>query len=75
VNGGNTVIRSGYGIYYGRYPGAMINSLFTTNNLYQQSLTLQTSAAGSARASSRFSRPFYLSGRDTGRRNGRICCA
>jgi hypothetical protein len=45
VNGGNTVIRSGYGIYYGRYPGAMINSLFTTNNLYQQSLTLQTSAA------------------------------
>lgn len=38
-----TVIRSGYGIYYARYPGAMINSLFTTNNLYQQSLTLQTS--------------------------------
>src|SRR5262249_38745318 len=40
-----TVIRSGYGIYYGRYPGAMINSLFTTNNLYQQTLTLQTTQA------------------------------
>ncbi|HXJ42176.1 MAG TPA: carboxypeptidase regulatory-like domain-containing protein, partial [Bryobacteraceae bacterium] len=40
-----TVIRSGYGIYYGRYPGAMINSLFTTNNLYQQTLTLQPAQA------------------------------
>ena len=40
-----TVIRSGYGIFYARYPGAMINSLFTTNNLYQQTLTLQTSQA------------------------------
>jgi outer membrane receptor protein involved in Fe transport len=38
-----TVIRAGYGIFYARYPGAMINSLFTTNNLYQQTLTLQTS--------------------------------
>jgi len=43
--GAKTVIRSGYGIYYARYPGAMINSLFTTNNLYQQSLTLQTTQA------------------------------
>ena len=40
-----TVLRGGYGIYFGRYPGAMINSLFTTNNLYQQTLTLQTSTA------------------------------
>jgi hypothetical protein len=43
VNGGHTVIRSGYGLYYGRFPGSTFNSLFTTNNLYQQSLTLQTS--------------------------------
>lgn len=45
LNGGNTVVRSGYGIYYGRFPGSTYNSLFTTNNLYQQSLTLQTSVA------------------------------
>ena len=28
-----TVIRAGYGIFYARYPGAMLNSLFTTNNM------------------------------------------
>jgi len=50
VNGGNTVIRSGYGIYYGRFPGSSYNSLFTTNNLYQQSLTLQTSVPAQAAA-------------------------
>jgi hypothetical protein len=43
LNGGKTVVRSGYGLYYGRFPGSSFNSLFTTNNLYQQSLTLQTS--------------------------------
>ena len=50
LNGDKTVIRSGYGMFYGRYPGAMTNSLFTTNNLYQQSFTLnnpaQITAAG-----------------------------
>jgi hypothetical protein len=43
-----TVIRGGYGIYYARYPGAMINSLFTTNNLYQETLSLQTSQPSQA---------------------------
>ncbi len=42
LNNDKTVIRSSYGIFYGRYPGAMTNSLFTTNNLYQQSFTLST---------------------------------
>ncbi len=45
LNNNRTVIRSGYGIYYARYPGAMINSLFTTNNLYQETLSVQTSNA------------------------------
>ena len=45
LNNNKTVIRSGYGIFYGRYPGAMVNSLFTTNNLYQQSFSLQGSNA------------------------------
>ncbi len=43
LNNNKTVIRSGYGLFYGRYPGAMVNSLFTTNNLYQQSFGLQGS--------------------------------
>ena len=33
LNENKTVGRSGYGRFYGRYPGAMVNSLFTTNNL------------------------------------------
>ncbi|HEY1212807.1 MAG TPA: hypothetical protein VGE93_04155, partial [Bryobacteraceae bacterium] len=48
LNNNKTVIRSGYGIYYARYPGAMINSLFSTNNLYQQTLSIQTSNAAQA---------------------------
>lgn len=40
-----TVIRSGYGIYFARYPGAMINTFYTANNIYQQTLTVQTSNA------------------------------
>ena len=48
INNGNTVIRSGYGIYHGRYPGSSYNSLFTTNNLYQQTLVLQPANAAQA---------------------------
>ncbi len=44
LNKNTTVIRSGYGLFYGRYPGAMTNSLFTTNNLYQQSFSLSNTA-------------------------------
>lgn len=49
-----TVVRGGYGIFYARYPGAMINSMFTTNNLYQQTLTLQTSQASQLSAAPLF---------------------
>src|SRR5262249_35711053 len=38
---GNTVLRSGYGIYYGRYPGAFVNTMFTVNGVYQTQSVVQ----------------------------------
>ena len=35
-----TVIRAGYGIFYGRYPGGLINTFFLGNGLYQKSISL-----------------------------------
>jgi hypothetical protein len=51
VNNGNTVIRGGYGIYYGRYPAALLNQLFVSNTNYTQTLSINNtptapSAAG-----------------------------
>ena len=43
LNNNSTVIRSGYGIYYGRYPTALLNQLFTANNNYTQQLTINNS--------------------------------
>lgn len=40
LNKNRTVIRTGYGIMYDRYPTSMINSLFSANNNYDQSYTL-----------------------------------
>jgi outer membrane receptor protein involved in Fe transport len=39
------VLRGGYGIFYARYPGGLINSLFLGNGLYQQGLTFNSSNA------------------------------
>lgn len=39
-----TVVRGGYGIFYARYPGGLINSLILGNGLYQKSISLQTAA-------------------------------
>lgn len=41
----NTVVRAGYGIFYGRYPGGLINTLILGNGLIQQSITLNSSTA------------------------------
>ena len=35
-----TVLRAGYGMFYGRYPGGLINTLFLGNGIYQKSITL-----------------------------------
>jgi outer membrane receptor protein involved in Fe transport len=40
-----TVVRAGYGIFYGRYPGGLINTLFLGNGIYQKSITLNSSSA------------------------------
>jgi len=39
-NQNKTVVRAGYGIFYGRYPGGLINTLFLGNGLYQKSVSL-----------------------------------
>jgi outer membrane receptor protein involved in Fe transport len=40
-----TVLRGGYGIFYGRYPGGLINTLFLGNGLYQKSISLNSTNA------------------------------
>ena len=42
---GKTVIRAGGGIFYGRYPGGLINTMILGNGLYQKSLSLTGSNA------------------------------
>jgi outer membrane receptor protein involved in Fe transport len=41
LNGGKTVVRSGYGIMYGRYSTSALNTLFSSNNNYTSTYTLQ----------------------------------
>jgi hypothetical protein len=38
-NQNKTVVRAGYGLFYGRYPGGLINTLFLGNGLYQKSVS------------------------------------
>jgi len=40
-----TVIRAGYGMFYARFPGGLINDLWKNNGLYQTSLSLSSSTA------------------------------
>jgi hypothetical protein len=45
-----TVLRAGYGIYYARFLGSLIDNLWTTNGLYQTSDTLNNNNAAQAAA-------------------------
>ncbi|MDQ2900872.1 MAG: TonB-dependent receptor, partial [Acidobacteriota bacterium] len=45
-NQSKTVVRAGYGIFYGRYPGGLINTLLLGNGLYQKAISLNASNAG-----------------------------
>jgi outer membrane receptor for ferrienterochelin and colicin len=40
-----TVIRTGYGIFYGRFPGSMINTFHQTNGLYSRNVSLNGAVA------------------------------
>ncbi|MBZ5617308.1 MAG: carboxypeptidase regulatory-like domain-containing protein [Acidobacteriia bacterium] len=40
-----TVVRGGYGIFNGRYPGGLINTFFLGNGLYQKAISLNSSNA------------------------------
>jgi hypothetical protein len=40
-----TVVRGGYGIFYGRYPGGLLNTFFLGNGIYQKSISLNSSNA------------------------------
>jgi hypothetical protein len=43
-----TVLRAGYGLFYARYISAMISNFFTLNDLYTQSLTIQSPTSAGA---------------------------
>ena len=38
-----TLFRAGYGIFYARYQTGLVNTLFVNNNIYQKSITYQSS--------------------------------
>jgi outer membrane receptor protein involved in Fe transport len=42
---GRTVIRAGYGMFYGRYPGGLINTFLLGNGQYQKAISLSSSSA------------------------------
>ncbi|HWR50727.1 MAG TPA: TonB-dependent receptor, partial [Bryobacteraceae bacterium] len=57
-NKDRTVIRAGYGVYYARFQGGLLNTLFTKNGVYQQNLSLSASRADEKAAGPVF--PFRL---------------
>ncbi len=40
-----TVVRAGFGMFYARFPGSLIDNLFTNNGVFQTSIALQSSNA------------------------------
>lgn len=42
-NDAKTVLRAGYGIFYGRYGGGLINTFFLSNGIYQKLISLNSS--------------------------------
>jgi hypothetical protein len=44
-NNAKTVLRAGYGMYYARFTGAVLNTIFTQNGVYQKNVSLSKSVA------------------------------
>lgn len=57
-NDSKTVFRGGYGIFYGRYPGGLLNTLTQSNGVYTRNITLNGALAGDLAAGPEF--PFAL---------------
>ncbi len=43
-----TVLRAGYGLFYSRYVAGLISTLFTTNDVYTQSLSITSASSAGA---------------------------
>ena len=65
-----TVFRGGYGIFYARIPGAMLQNLYFNNGVYQPQLTLNGSVAADLALGPAF--PNVMSGLPTGRNLGAV---
>ncbi len=56
-NRARTVLRAGYGIFYARYPGGVVSTLFLENGLYQRSIQLERRFLSDQEASPVFPNP------------------
>ncbi|MEP7366146.1 MAG: carboxypeptidase regulatory-like domain-containing protein, partial [Acidobacteriota bacterium] len=56
-NDSKTVLRGGYGIFYGRFPGGALNTLTQSNGVYQRNITLNGAVASDLAAGPVFPSP------------------
>jgi hypothetical protein len=56
-NDNKTVLRGGYGIFYGRFPGGALNTLTQANGVYQRNITLNGALAADLAAGPIFPLP------------------
>jgi outer membrane receptor protein involved in Fe transport len=47
-NKSRTVLRAGYGLFYARYPGGLINTFFTRNGMFQPSVNFNSAVVADA---------------------------